>query len=96
MKSVFSNLYKAFIKDFIVFLIVCCHIQMANAQQKSITINCQTPGYLSDDIPVEVQKVLENLTVSGELNNKDLNFISEVILRGKLKHLDLSKAYNPV
>ena len=94
MKSVFSNLYKAFIKDFIVFLIVCCHIQMANAQQKSITINCQTPGYLSDDIPVEVQKVLENLTVSGELNNKDLNFISEVILRGKLKHLDLSKAYN--
>ena len=62
------------------------------SQATSLTIDCQNPGWLSNMIPYGDQQTLENLTVTGYINQDDLLFIGKLIhersLHGRL-NLDL-------
>ncbi len=62
--------------------------QDARAQQISMTIDNQSPGWLSSKIGYEDQLLLENLKVTGYLNKDDLLFIRRLMelhsLHGKL------------
>lgn len=62
------------------------------AQKTSLTIDCQTPGWLSSMINYEDQLSVKNLTVSGYINTEDLKFMGTLISGKSLKHLDLSEA----
>ena len=57
----------------------------AKAQQTSMTIDNQSPGWLSSKIGYGDQQTVENLTVTGYLNNDDLRFI-----------VSLAKNHSPV
>ena len=62
-------------------------------QAKSLTVDCQTPGWLSSKINYDDQQTVENLKVTGFLNSADLFFIGSLIkshiLRGEI---DLSES----
>ncbi len=65
----------------------------SKAQQKSLTIDNQTPGWLSSKIAYGDQKTVENLTVTGYLNTSDLEFISSLAKNQSLHgRLDLELA----
>lgn len=65
----------------------------ASAQQTTLVIDNQTPGWLSSKINYGDQQTLVNLTVTGVINKTDLEFINKLMktysLNGKL---DLSDA----
>lgn len=91
MKRIF--LFSNYAKGLIVLFVFFVSMQNASAQHAMLTVDCQNPGWLSDQIPLEDQKTLVNLTVTGKVNYDDLDFIAGILLRDKLKHLDLSKAH---
>lgn len=62
------------------------------AQKTSLTVDSQTPGWLSSMINYEDQLSVKNLTVSGYINTEDLKFMGTLISGKSLKHLDLSEA----
>lgn len=62
------------------------------AQKTSLTVDCQTPGWLSSMINYGDQLSVKNLTVSGYINTEDLKFMGTLISGKSLKHLDLSMA----
>ena len=62
------------------------------AQQTSLTVDCQSPGWLSYIIKYGDQVTVKNLTVSGYINSDDLKFLGNLIGNRALKHLDLSMA----
>ena len=65
----------------------------ANAQQKTLTIDNQSPGWLSSKIGYGDQQTVENLTVTGYLNNDDLRFIVSLAKNHSLHgRLDLENA----
>ena len=47
------------------------------AQQTSLTIDNQTPGWLSSKIEYTDQQTLEYLKVTGYINGTDINFIRD-------------------
>lgn len=53
---------------------LCCSL-WANAQATSLTIDCQTPGWLSSMINYGDQQTVKSLKVTGALNSTDLIFI---------------------
>lgn len=57
----------------------------ANAQLTSLTIDNQTPGWLSSKINYGDQKTIKNLKVTGYINSEDLMFIGEMISRHSLR-----------
>ncbi len=74
-------------------LALCCHL-MCGAQATSLTIDNQTPGWLSSKINYGDQLTVKNLTLTGYLNGTDFNFILELANRRSLDGvLDLSEAY---
>ena len=68
--------------------------------EKSITVNVETPGTLSSLISEDGKYVIEELTVSGNLNGTDLGLIREMagcdvqgkLTIGSLRKLDMSEA----
>lgn len=63
------------------------------AQQTSLTIDNQTPGWLSSKINYGDQLTVQNLTVTGYLNKSDLEFIGTLIVNQSLnKKLDLTNS----
>ncbi|MBR1518458.1 MAG: Ig domain-containing protein [Prevotella sp.] len=61
-------------------------------QAKSLTVDCQTPGWLSSKINYGDQQTVENLKVTGYINSTDLDFIGELIHNRSLNgELDLSE-----
>jgi len=62
------------------------------AQKTSLTIDCQTPGWLSSMINYGDQLSVKKLTVSGYINTEDMQFMGTLISGKSLKHLDLSMA----
>jgi hypothetical protein len=48
------------------------------AQRTSMTIDNQTPGWLSSKIEYTDQQTLENLKVTGYINGTDIKFIREL------------------
>lgn len=62
------------------------------AQQTTMTVDCQTPGWLSSKINYGDQKTVENLTITGYLNSTDIEFLRELNLEHNLHGvLDLSE-----
>ncbi|MBQ8051991.1 MAG: Ig-like domain-containing protein [Bacteroidaceae bacterium] len=65
----------------------------ANAQATSLTVDNQTPGWLSSKINYGDQQTVKNLKVTGYINKTDLKFIGTLISSGSLDgEIDLSNA----
>lgn len=76
-------------KKTILLAIALCSCLSVFSQATSLTIDCQTPGWLSSKIDYGDQLTLESLTVTGYLNSKDLRFIGGMIDKS-LKSIDLT------
>ena len=70
------------------FIVLACSYILCGAQATTLTIDNQTPGWLSSKINYGDQQTVENLTVTGYLNPTDLAFIGTLIkshsLHGKI------------
>ena len=65
----------------------------AYSQQTSMTVDNQTPGWLSSKIVYTDQRTLKNLKVTGYINSTDLQFIGQLIAKYSLDgRLDLEDA----
>lgn len=75
-----------------ILLMVICH--STYAQQTSLIVDCQTPGWLSSKINYGDQQTVRDLTVTGYINSTDLLFIGQLItgnnLDGKLDLEDVN------
>ena len=71
-------------------MIIC---MSATAQQTSLTVDNQSPGWLSSKIAYGDQQTVENLKIVGYLNKDDLLFISRLMKENSLHgKLDLEEA----
>lgn len=78
-------------KKYIKCMAFCLITSMsAMAQQTSLTIDNQSPGWLSSKIGYEDQQTVEELKVSGYINGTDINFLVQLQKEQKLRALDLS------
>lgn len=69
-----------------------CSCMLCGAQAISLTVDNQTPGWLSSKINYGDQQTVENLSISGYLNPSDLKFIGSLMTNHSLKGmLDLSE-----
>lgn len=75
----------------LVFLI-CTNLATMFAQNTTLEVDNQYPGWLSSKIPFKDQASVQNLTVTGYINGTDVKFIRELINNRQLSHLDLSDA----
>lgn len=67
---------------------------LCGAQATSLTVDNQTPGWLSSKINYGDQQTVENLTITGYINATDLSFIGLLMQKHKLnKSIDLSEAF---
>lgn len=74
----------------LIAFVLCCRL-MAIAQATSLTVDCQTPGWLSSKINYSDQLTVENLRVTGFINNDDMMFIGTLINNQNLRGIiDLS------
>lgn len=71
-------------------LLLVVHLRL-DAQDKKMTIDNQTPGWLSSLLTYPQQKTIEDLTITGYVNATDMSFVSNLIKNYNLKVLDLSK-----
>lgn len=71
-------------KHFLSLLMLLCSFSLCKAQATSLTIENQTPGWLSSKIGYGDQQTVQNLTVTGFLNSDDLNFIGTLIYNHSL------------
>ena len=76
-------------KVFMVIVAALCSLMNAFSQATSLTIDNQTPGWLSSKIEYGDQLTLESLTVTGFLNSADLRFIGGM-MKKSLKSIDLT------
>lgn len=72
----------------ILSLILLVHLCIY-AQQTSLTIDNQTPGWLSSKINYSDQLTVQNLTVTGYLNTTDLEFIGLLMSKSLNGNIDL-------
>ncbi len=79
-------------KLFLTIVIVLLSYWDAFSQATSLTIDCQTPGWLSSMINFEDQQTLKHLTVTGYLNGYDLQFIGNLNKNRSLKVVNLEDA----
>ena len=54
----------------------------AKAQQTSMTVDNQSPGWLSSKIGYGDQQTVENLKITGYLNGTDFNFLIDLETAG--------------
>lgn len=77
---------------FLFVTILCCSV-LCRAQATSLTVDNQTPGWLSSKINYGDQQTVRNLTVTGYVNLADLSFIGDLMSKHNLKgHLNLTDA----
>ena len=80
------------LKLFLIALLTSIYVS-GYAQQTTMTVDCQTPGWLSNKINYGDQKTIKNLTVTGYINQTDLNFIGSLSTKQSLTgKLDLTNA----
>ena len=76
-------------KQIYIFL-VCLFASIGmNAQDKVMTVDNQTPGWLSSKMTYAQQVAVEDLTVTGYINPTDMEFINGLIDKRSLKVLNL-------
>lgn len=71
-------------------ILVLGNINIMFAQNTSLVVDNQNPGWLSSKIPFKNQESVKNLTVTGYINGTDIKFIRELINNRALTHLDLT------
>ena len=59
----------------LILALVLCGCLNALSQATSLTVDCQTPGWLSSMIDYADQQTLENIKVTGYINGTDIIFI---------------------
>lgn len=74
-------------------LLICTNLATMFAQNTTLEVDNQYPGWLSSKIPFKDQASVQNLTVTGYINGTDVKFIRELINNRQLSHLDLSDAH---
>ena len=80
-------------KQILTLFMLTISYMLCGAQATSLTIDNQTPGWLSSKINYGDQQTVENLTITGYINSTDLSFIGTLIQKQKLsKSVDLSEA----
>ncbi len=80
-------------KHFLTTLIISCSYLLCIAQATSLSVDIQTPGWLSSKINYGDQQTVENLTVTGFINQTDISFIGSLMEKHHLNgHLDLTDA----
>ena len=81
-------------KQILTFLVLSISYVMCGAQATSLTVDNQTPGWLSSKINYGDQLTVENLTITGYINSTDLSFIGTLMQKQKLKKsVDLSEVF---
>ncbi len=81
-------------KQILTLFILTISYMLCGAQATSLTVDNQTPGWLSSKINYGDQQTVENLTITGYINSTDLSFIGTLIQKQKLsKSVDLSEAF---
>lgn len=75
-------------KSLLLFLAICIS-QMTFAQATDLVVDCQTPGWLSSKINYGDQQTVQNLKVTGYLNDDDIKFIGTLIMMNLHGVLDL-------
>lgn len=80
-------------KQIYIFLVCLFASIGVNAQDKVMTVDNQTPGWLSSKMTYAQQVAVEDLTVTGYINPTDMEFINGLIGKRNLKVLNL---YNVV
>lgn len=76
-------------------LLLCltfCISLWANAQATDLVVDCQTPGWLSSKINYGDQQTVNNLKVTGYINETDLHFIGTLFGNNLNGILDLGDA----
>ena len=75
------------------FFLVCLFASISmNAQDKVMTVDNQTPGWLSSKMTYAQQVAVEDLTITGYINPTDLEFVNGLIQKRNLKVLNLYDA----
>ncbi len=74
------------------YLFIFLNTIFALHSQNRISLDCQTPGWLSSMLTYTQQQEIEDLEVTGYINETDIKFISNIITNHKLNRIDLSKA----
>ena len=72
----------------IIFVTLCVSLNLF-AQATSLTVDNQTPGWLSSKINYGDQQTLVDLTVTGYVNSTDLEFMGTLMKSHSLKRLNL-------
>ena len=80
-------------KSLLTLALVLCSCLAAFSQATSLTIDNQTPGWLSSKIGFRDQETVENLKVTGYINGTDFNFLLQLESNYNLRVLDLSDVY---
>lgn len=80
-------------KQVITLLALIFGYMLCGAQATSLTVDNQTPGWLSSKINYGDQQSVRDLTVTGYINQTDLNFIGNLMSKYNLSgHLNLTNA----
>lgn len=79
-------------KQIYIFLVCLLAFLNVNAQDKVMTIDNQTPGWLSSKMTYAQQVAVEDLTITGYINPTDLEFVNGLIQKRNLKVLNLYDA----
>lgn len=74
-------------KQLLTLIVLICSYVLCGAQATSLTVDNQTPGWLSSKINYGDQLTVENLTVTGYLNADDIKFIGTLIQSHSLSGL---------
>lgn len=81
-------------KQLLTLIVLICSYVLCGAQATSLTVDNQTPGWLSSKINYGDQLTVENLTLTGYFNGTDFKFITDLSNRRSLRGvLDLSEAH---
>ena len=75
----------------IVTLFLCMLLLTSiHAQETELTIDNQTPGWLSSKLTYAEQVALKKLTLTGYVNHEDIVFVNKLISNYNLEWLDIS------
>ena len=77
-------------KSLLTLALLLSNCLTAFSQATSLTVDCQTPGWLSSLLTYSQQTTIEELILTGYVNKTDIDFVNGLIKNYNLKVLDLS------
>lgn len=70
-------------------IILMCISIFIYAQETELTIDNQTPGWLSNQMTYSEQVSVKRLTLKGYINKTDMDFVNDLVRTRSLEYLDL-------